>query len=618
MCGICGIFSFQQAARQPDILSSVVQMTTLMHRRGPDDEGFWNDDSLALGFRRLAIIDLSPAGHQPMHSVDGRSVIVFNGEMYNFIELRRELESHGLVFHSRSDTEVVLQALNCWGLEALDRFNGMFALAWYDKRERKLLLARDHAGIKPLHYAIFPNGQGIAFGSQYNCLLQTPWGMPGALRTDALHLCLRLNHLPPPYGILENTYQLEPGQYALFGVDGRLTRQYWWRLPRDPQPTLAERETVDALQAALGDAVQRQRIADVPLGVFLSGGVDSPLVAAVARSQTSRELKAFTIGNPGWWQDESADAQEYARSIELDHRLHNIGGLDAVRLFEDAVQAQTEPFGDYSIMPTLLVSEFARTELTVALSGDGGDELFWGYERPLSLLRGGSDFRYPRLIRMGLYGAGKYGVIKKRSRAVLANDPGDYYYGVNSRLSIPNIDALIPQGSAPPADFMLYHFDGYKNLRHLANYSRWVEFYGQLQRGLKKVDFASMHHSLEVRVPLLDRKVIEVSIGLDPFDAMKNGTRKAVLRDLLTRYVAADKIPTGKRGFAVPLGDWLRGSLRPIVEEMLLGNKLHPVFNRAAMRAYCESHFNGSVDHKWGLWGLLTFQAWAVKNSFNG
>ncbi|HLD69512.1 MAG TPA: asparagine synthase (glutamine-hydrolyzing), partial [Candidatus Omnitrophota bacterium] len=391
MCGIAGILTFDAVAGQPEFASAIRKMTDLMVRRGPDDEGFWSDPKghLQMGFRRLAILDLSPAGHQPMVSPDGRSVIIFNGEIYNFLELRAELEQKGIQFRSRSDTEVLLQALNVWGEEAINRLNGMFAFAWYDLKNQTLVLARDHAGIKPLYYFIHPTGKGIAFASQFNALLRTPWGSPGSLRLDVLHLYLRLHHIPAPYGLLQNTHQLEPGHYLVIHPDGTIQKKAWWILPRNPEPDLSGPKAVETIKAVIGNAVRRQRISDVPLGVFLSGGVDSPLVTAVARRQTNAGLKAFTISNPGWAQDESADAQNYARLLGVDHRLHAFDDEEIRSLLPEVLNAQHEPLGDFSILPTLLVSRFARKEVTVALSGDGGDELFFGYERPLSLLRNG-------------------------------------------------------------------------------------------------------------------------------------------------------------------------------------------------------------------------------------
>lgn len=613
MCGITGIWTADDAAATPPFTDAICTMTRLMARRGPDDEGFWTDPAghVQLGFRRLAILDLSPAGHQPMVSADGRSVLVFNGEIYNYQELRHELTQKGVQFRSQSDSEVLLEALNLWGAAALERLNGMFALAWYDRQSQTLLLARDHAGIKPLYYYRHPAGKGIAFASQYNALLHTPWGEPGGIQPDVLYLYLRLHHIPPPYALLENTHQLEPGHYVLVRADGSLTKQAWWTLPRNPEPDLTGAAATQALRQALDNAIRRQRLADVPLGVFLSGGVDSPLVTAFARQQTDAHLQAYTIGNPGWGQDESDAAATYARHLEVDFRLHPISGAEALDTIPDVIAAQYEPFGDFSIIPTLLVSRFARTGLTVALSGDGGDELFFGYERPISLLRDGADFRWPWLMRLSLYGLGKAGLGRRRSDVIVSRTPGDYYLMVNGRLREEQLRMIAPPLMSLPADFTLYDFDGYKGQRHLANYSRWVEFYGQLQRGLKKVDMASMHHSLEVRVPLLDREVMETALRIDPMACMRDGTRKTVLREILGQFVPPESIPKPKRGFAVPLDEWLRGPLRPLVEATLFDQPLYPhgVFDLPGVWRYWEAFLAGA-NYKWGLWTLLTLQWW--------
>ena len=616
MCGITGIWTADASAGRPEFTEAVRRMTRLLVRRGPDDEGHWSDPAghASFGFRRLAIIDPTPSGHQPMISADGRSVIMLNGEIYNFRELGKELEGHGVVFRSKSDTEVLLEGLNRWGTDTLVRLNGMFAFAWYRLADRSLLLARDHAGIKPLHYFARPGGGALAFGSQFNVLLQTPWGDPGPVRGDVLALYLRLHYIPSPFGLLANTRQLEPGHFlrAIPGLP--LEDREWWSLPREVEPDLSGPEGLEALGEALDRAVRRQRIADVPLGVFLSGGVDSPLVTAVARRQTGPDLKAFTIGNPGWSQDESADAGEYGRRLNVDFRLHPVSGDEALAAVGQIQAAQHEPFADFSILPTLLVSRFARREVTVSLSGDGGDELFFGYERPLSLLRSGSLFRWPWALRRAAHAAGRLGVGPRRSDAIVAKDPGDYYFEVNSRLKPGDLRRIAPGLGDIPSDFHLYDFAGYRGKRDLANFSRYAEFYGQLQRGLKKVDMASMHESLEVRVPLLDREVIDLSLRIDPFACMRDGQRKAPLRDLLGRFVPPDMIPKSKRGFAVPLGDWLRGPLRPLVEETLLAGELFPsgVFDRSAVRAYWQGHLRGEQDRKWGLWTLMALQWWGT------
>lgn len=614
MCGIAGILTIGSEAGRPEFAGAIRRMTSLLARRGPDDEGFWTDPAghLQLGFRRLSILDLTPAGRQPMVSGDERSVLVFNGEIYNFASLRHDLAQAGVRFRSRSDSEVLLEALSRWGEAAIPRLNGMFAFAWYDRAERTLLLARDHAGIKPLYYFSHPSRQGFAFASQFNALLHTPWGDPGPVRLDVLRLYLRLHHIPSPYALLENTAQLEPGHLLILKSDGTLQKRAWWTLPRDPEPDLRGPEAVTALAEAVDRAVARQRVADVPVGVFLSGGVDSPLLTAVARRQTDSSLKAFTISSPGWAQDESETARTYVRYLDVDHRVHPVSEEELLAAVDEVMLAQHEPFADFSMIPTLLVSRHARREMTVALSGDGGDELFFGYERPLSLLRNGRDFRWPWPARILLYAAARYGLGPRRSDVILSRTPGHYYFEVNCRLRAADLRQIAPGLDRFPEDFELYGFEGYRGIRHLAAYSRWVEFYGQLQRGLKKVDMASMHHSLEVRVPLLDRDVIAIALRMDPFESMRNGMRKAPLRDLLARFVPAEVIPKPKRGFAVPLGDWLRGPLQPLVEQTLFDGPLFPdgVFDPAGLRRYWEEHRRGERDHKWGLWGLLALQWW--------
>lgn len=613
MCGISGVWMTDSRADAPEWEACVESMMELMVRRGPDDRGQWSDRRhCRLGFRRLSILDLSPAGHQPMVSADGRSAIVFNGEMYNFQDLRAELESSGVRFRSRSDTEVVLEALNRWGVDALARFNGMFALAWYDLTSKKLLLARDHAGIKPLYYAIDPLKRGVLFASQFNCLLRSPWGVHDKVRQDVLRLYLRIHYIPAPYTLFESIHQLEPGHFLLVNADGSFIKRAWWTLPLDPEPSLPADQGLEALAAALENAVRRQRISDVPLGVYLSGGVDSPLITAIARKQTDSSLKAFTIGNPGWAQDEAGDAAAFARTLDVDHRLTNVTGQDALALVPEVSATQPEPFADFSIVPSMLVSRIAKQEVTVALSGDGGDELFFGYTRPLSLMRNGTDFRYPPTVRKALYALGKLGAGPKRSDVVLFPTPGDYYFDVNCRVKDQDLARIAPGLEGIPADFNLYRSEPYRNKRQLASFSRYVEFYGQLQRCLKKVDMASMHYSLEVRVPILDREVIETSLRMDPFDSMAGGVSKATLRQLLRRYVPANLISSAKRGFAVPLKDWLAGPLRSHTEDVLFGGTLFPegLFDQREIRKIWNDQLAGRRDFKWGIWTLLMLQQW--------
>jgi asparagine synthase (glutamine-hydrolysing) len=623
MCGIAGFLSFENSISTDENMPHLESMTTLLAKRGPDDEGYWFDPRgrIAFGFRRLAILDLTMAGHQPMLSRDGRSVLVMNGEIYNFKEIKHELESHGLVFRSRTDTEVLLEALNLWGIEkVLDKINGMFAFAFYNRDHQQLALARDHAGIKPLYYMVHPGQKGISFGSQYNVLFHAPWEAPTEINEEAFYLYLRLQHIPPPYGLYQSTYQLEPGSFLQISADGTLKKEKYWTLPRRVDDNFINIDkALPQLEETLSASVDRHRIADVPVGVFLSGGIDSPLITSIARQQVGHQLKAFTISIPGWAQDEAQDASRYAQHLGIDHQIIEVSGTDVLGMIERVIQAQHEPFADYSIIPTLLVSQFSRPQITVALSGDGGDELFFGYERPLSLLRNGRDFRFNRLFRIGLYGAGKLGVIKEKSDVIVHRSPAEYYFKVNSRLSRENLAKIIPSFKKRIKDHKeieLYRFGTYLNEIDLANYSRYVEFYGQLQKGLKKVDMASSHFALEVRTPLLDREIIAQSLRINPLTMMQNNSRKWVLRHLLETHVPPELIDKRKRGFAIPLGEWLRGPLREKVESTLFDRPLFPegLISRPALMNYWQEHISRAANHKWGLWTLLALQWWSMNH----
>jgi asparagine synthase (glutamine-hydrolysing) len=615
MCGFAGIVtSEREAVHGVDFQEAMSRMTAAVARRGPDDEGLWVDPDghAILGFRRLAVLDPTPAGHQPMIAADAGSVIVLNGEIYNFASIRRELEARGVRFRSRSDTEVLLEALSLWGADVLPRLNGMFAFAWWNRRSRRLVLARDHAGIKPLYYFVSPSGKGVGFGSQFDQLLLTPWGEPGPVRQDVLHLYLRLHHIPAPYALLENTHQLGPGEMLEWHPGGSATPRTWWTLPRDPSPAGADDAVLEELPSTLDAAVRRHRVADVPLGVFLSGGIDSPLVTALARAQSGPGLAAFTLANPGWRDDEGPVAMNYARLLDVDFRRLDASNEDVVSATREVAAAQYEPFADFSILPTLLLSRFARQSVTVCLSGDGGDELFFGYERPLSLIRDGAAFRWPWVVRRALHAGGRLGLWPGRSDAIAHRSAGAYYFEVNSRFPAKELSCLAPGLPSMPESFRLYKCDSFRGRRDLGNFSRHAEFYGQLQRGLKKVDMASMHYGLEVRTPLLDRDVVDLSLRISPERCMQGATRKAPLREMLSRFVPADAIPRPKRGFAVPLGDWLRGPLRPVVEEGLFSGDLFPsgVFERRALRGFWERHLQGKADFKWAIWTLLSLQWW--------
>lgn len=585
-------------------------MTELMRRRGPDDVGLWTDERhVALGFRRLAILDLSPAGHQPMETPCGRHVLVFNGEVYNFRELRAELETSGHRFRSTSDTEVVLAALATWGEDALARFNGMFALAWYDRRERCLRLARDPLGIKPLYYLEGP--QGVVFGSQYDQVIRHPF-CTRKLRRECLGLYLRLGYIPPPDALFEQTWMLPPGHLVRVEPGQPLTRRRFYQLPEERDEFPDPEAAAEATEAAVSGAVRRQMVSDVPLGAFLSGGVDSPLVAAEMRRVTA-DVRAFTIGCTDARFDEAEVARAYATALHLQQRTDCFGPEECLSLIDESARAYSEPFADYSSFPSLLLCRSTREHVTVALSGDGGDELFFGYPRFWKISEQASSFRHPRALRVAAYLRSRTTGGKLPS-GVRFPDPGAWQFDGHcfSGLRDRELRALCGGELPLPAGFNLYHYRGPYEAKPLARWLRRNELFGHLQMVLLKMDRASMHYSLEVRVPLLDLEVVALAMRLPPEVCMRDGLGKLPLRGALSRLVPPDQIPARKAGFSIPLGDWLRGELRPAVETLLHGGAAYPegLFEPRALRSLYQDHLQGR-DRTRALWHLLSLQYWA-------
>jgi asparagine synthase (glutamine-hydrolysing) len=609
MCGIAGELRHNSGPSQADWAA----ISELMARRGPDDSGAWADERCNLVFRRLSILDLTAAGHQPILSEDARYVLVFNGEVYNFAELRRQLEQRGVTFRSHSDSEVVLYALAEWGRNALNRFNGMFALGFYDSREQKLLLARDHAGIKPLYY--LRHAAGLMFGSQYDQLLAHPWSDGLAFSSQAASLYLHLASVPAPFAILDRTSMLEPGCWLEVDRDGRMFQGCYYQFPRHQPPVLRGQEALDAVDAAITAAVKRQLVSDVPIGAFLSGGIDSPLVCAKMRDTCgSNGMCAFTIGTGGDKTDESQDAVRYARELGIEQTVEHVVPDDALDLLDDVVAACGEPFGDFSIFPTLLVSRLARRNFTVMLSGDGGDELFWGYTQ-----RFGSLMDSLAGLRHNSPGGRFRRAIRRLRRSPQTGNPhyctlGRWQRAMHSHLSEARLDQIFPVLSAWPADYDVYDYSG-SDPDEAAQWLRWNEFVGHLTGVLLKVDRASMYNALEVRVPLLDREVIEVAVQMDwrdCFDATRR-TGKIPLRESLARHVRFQS--SAKKGFEPPMGKWLRTSLRPIMEDTLLRRESLagvPV-NTKALRALYQDHLDGVQDYGWGIWPLLSLALWETR-----
>jgi asparagine synthase (glutamine-hydrolysing) len=635
VCGFAGILAPGEAATSP-CESQLRAMGNALTHRGPDADGVWQGLSLGLVHRRLAIQDLSPAGAQPMTSASGRFVIAFNGEIYNFRSLRKELESSGATFAGHSDTEVMLAAFETWGVEkSLDCFNGMFAFALVDQAERTLILARDRMGEKPLYYG-WQKGV-LLFGSELKALRAHP-AWEGEIDRNALTLLLRHNLIPAPHTIYRNVAKLPSSSWVTFSLDGRgdlwPDPERYWSLEDafEPVQGLTVPSAGDELERRLSAVIGEQMVADVPLGAFLSGGIDSSAVVALMQQQASQAVRTFTIGFREAGFNEAEHARAVAEYLGTEHTELYVSPEDGLRVIPQLPRMYDEPFADSSQIPTFLVSRMTREHVTVALSGDGGDELFCGYSRYPAVAnawggRGGFKARLRQLagalppeqmagiIRMLVPGEGKRAVAtlaeRLRQEAQLANAESlqDYYRCKLGYWAEP--EALVKGGHLPDYALNCELPEGVKDdpLKTLM----WLDLNWYLTDDiLVKVDRAAMACSLETRVPMLDRRIVEFALGLHAELNMRGGVGKQVLREVLYRHVPRNLIDRPKQGFAVPLGQWLRTSLRDWAENLLDKGRLERegYFNPEPICRMWQAHLLGQDDHSFPLWGVLMFQAW--------
>jgi asparagine synthase (glutamine-hydrolysing) len=643
MCGIAGLLRGRD--RDVDGEATVARMTDAIAHRGPDDSGRWLDGGcgVALGHRRLSILDLTPEGHQPMHSATSRFVIVYNGEVYNFKELRAALEGAGARFRGTSDTEVILAAIEAWGLrDAVRRLNGIFAFAIWDRREAQLTLVRDHLGVKPLYYG-WVNGQ-FAFGSELAAIRRVP-GFAAEVNRDALALLLRYNCIPAPHSIYRGVFKLPPGSLLTLPArpaEGDERVEPYWSLREVAEHGLAhpieadERGATDVLEDVLRRAVGQQMVSDVPLGAFLSGGVDSSVVVALMQAQSRERVKTFSLGFREAAYDESAHAARVAAHLGTDHTEMIVTPADAQAVIPLLPTIYDEPFADSSQIPTYLVSKLARERVTVSLSGDGGDELFAGYNRhvmgeptwnrirrvpgPLRTAMAGvvssispaawdgglalARRAAPRLVRRTKLGYHAH----KLASLFSAREPLDIYRRLVSHWDRPS-DVVL--GAREP---MTAAFDRSRApLGRLAEEMMALDMVTYLPDDiLVKVDRASMAVGLEARVPLLDLDVVQFAWRIPLALKLRDGRGKHLLREVLYRHVPRELIDRPKAGFGVPIDAWLRGPLRPWAEDLLDPTRLRQegYIDAAAVRAVWDAHQAGRVDAQYMLWDVLMFQAW--------
>ena len=645
MCGISGFLDLSCANSASELRNVAMRMAETLRHRGPNDAGVWvdADAGIALSMRRLAILDLSAAGHQPMKSSSGRYILVFNGEIYNYEDLREELSQgeQAYSFRGSSDTEVMLAAFEIWGIEqSVVRFNGMFAFAVWDREKRSLTLGRDRFGEKPLYYSRI--GGRFIFGSELKALCAHP-NFSKEVDPGAVALFLRHSCIPTPYSIYRNTSKLPPATLLkVSGTDFDSSPHPYWSLSEVVNEAVSdsfvgsEQEAIEQLDGLLRDAVRIRMRSDVPLGAFLSGGIDSSTVVSLMQAQSPARVRTFSIGNHDREFDEAQEASKVARHLGTEHTELYVSSDEAMAVIPSLPRIYDEPFADCSQIPTILVSQLAREHVTVSLSGDGGDELFGGYNRHVwaDTLNRRID-HLPLILR-------KFGASGIRTMPPDGWDflfrvcnpatpvrlqmrmPGYKLHKLAGLLESRDVHALYERLVShwlDPAEILLQVFGSptllpgkhHQRLGHAAEDMMYLDTVSYLPDDiLVKLDRATMVVGLEGRVPLLDHRVAEFAWRLPLSMRIRHRQGKWILRQVLYRYVPRETVDRPKSGFGVPLATWLRGPLRDWAESLLAESRLRQdgYFNSAPIQKIWREHLSGKTNWEYHLWDVLMFQAW--------
>lgn len=640
MCGIVGFISSTNVKES----SSISSMTDALFHRGPDDEGHFtqviNNSFIALGHRRLSILDLSESGHQPMHSKTGRFVIVLNGEIYNHLQLRQELDD--VTWNGHSDTETLLASIEKWGIKhALEKCIGMFAFALFDKKNNELILSRDRIGEKPLYYG-FNNGV-FYFASELKAL-RSSRDNSFEIDKNALSLYFKYGYIPAPHSIYKNIFKLKPGTFLTLSVDNYFDVDYklnaYWSYENeinkniDKKNFYSDDDSIEEFQRLLTDSIRMQKLSDVPLGAFLSGGIDSTLVTAILQDVSKNPVKTFTIGFNEKKFDEAPFAKAIASHLRTDHTEYYLSSKDSLDIIPNIANIFDEPFGDASSVPTYLVSKIAKENVTVALSGDGGDELFGGYSR------------YQRDALLW----NKVSRFNKSFRKI----SGKFLQTISLQSKFSNIDWVIKEGNflrrsnnlgqlLNETEFETF----YTNRRTiwsdndslLVNPIIGIEknlFYDRMSNAtekmmyhdmqmylpddlLVKVDRSAMAVSLETRAPLLDHRIVSFAASIPLNQKIRNNSGKWIMRNLLYKYVPKNLVERPKMGFMMPIDDWLRNELKFWMLDLLNPDsiKQQGLFNIDVINKTVHNHFKGIENNGFKLWPLLMFQSWYNFNKKN-
>jgi asparagine synthase (glutamine-hydrolysing) len=624
MCGIAGFTQFHQSQGTIDTLKL---MGERIFHRGPDAGNEYLTEQVGLCHRRLAIIDLSDAGVQPMRSADDQVIITFNGEIYNFIELRDELIQQGVEFKTGTDTEVILALYESVGTQLLDKINGMFAFAIWDNIKQELFVARDRIGKKPLYYSFFNND--IVFASELKAMLALP-SIPKEIRLDAVHDFFAYQYIPDPKTIFQGIHKLEPGHYLLVNQNGLQNKQYW-DISFSKQSIQSEVELVDELQEIASQCTAKRMISDVPLGAFLSGGVDSSCIVALMAEQAEKTGgEAITTCSIGF-DEEKFNETEFAKQVAEQYSTnhHELTVHDNVAdSLKHIVSFFDEPFADPSLVPTYFVSKLAREKVTVAIAGDGGDEVFAGYSKySVDHIENELRNKFPGWLRKKIFPslariAGKVNLTSfRKANSLLTSlsvEPAMGFYITNSMITNETWLALATEktkkelGSYHPSTQTVDKYNQADGQDHLSKIL-YTDMKTYLPGGiLVKVDRMSMANSLEVRAPILDYKLMEFSATVPSKFKFKEGEKKYLLKEAFKKYLPDDILYRKKMGFSVPLASWLRNELKEIVEEKLITNPsgLTQIFKQTEITKLWVEHEAKNKDHSTVLWSMLMFQMW--------
>lgn len=626
MCGIAGFIC--QSNEYSNILED---MLFQINHRGPDSFGVWQTDGVYLGHKRLAILDLSEAGHQPMMSKDQRFTITFNGEIYNYLEIKEELNAYkNINWKGNSDTEVMLEAISLWGVEkALDKFNGMFAFALWDKDLQELILARDRFGEKPLYYS--SNDNGIIFSSEIFSMEKHP-EIKKDLDHEAIQLYLKYKNIPAPYSIYKSIKKILPGSYISWQREtNTLTQKYYWNannifLEKIKNPLqIKENEALEQLDNLMTSSVKLRMISDVQIGSFLSGGFDSSLVTAIMQKNSTKSIKTFSIGFDNPLFNEAEHAKAIASYLGTDHFESYVTGTDALNVVEKLVDIYDEPFADSSQIPMYLLSKETRKHVTVSLSGDAGDELFGGYSRYINTIQKWNKINN---IPLGSFFSKFSLVLPDHLKILLIK------LFSSKRITLTQLDELLVLYSSKNFnEFYNAIMSSWKNCNVLSNQISSIKFENYLNINnmdlmmledtlnylpndiLTKVDRACMAVSLEGRIPFLDRDVAEFAWSLPQNFKIRDGVGKYLPKLLTYKYINKDLLDRPKTGFAVPLGEWLKSDLKNWANHLLSKDKIirQQIFDEQIITKIWNEHQLGVADHSDKLWTILMLQAWLEK-----